>query len=154
VHPKVLQVRVGHASAAETMDTYGHLYPDTDQTTRTAIDTAFRVASNVAENVACGFHHGRRMRRNRRSHDRCSWGAWDSNPQPTVKADYQDFYAMLCRIVAPIPSHLVHTLQRISIAGHHVAPSHHGRPARPPLSIVPTMTQAPRDVAYGINCLA
>ena len=83
VHSKVLQVRLGHASAAETMDTYGHLYPDADQSTRTAIDTAFRVASNVAENVACGFHHGRRNRRNRRSTRKCSWGAWDSNPQPT-----------------------------------------------------------------------
>ncbi len=83
VHEKVLQVRLGHASAAETMDTYGHLYPDADHTTRTAIDTAFRVASKVAENVAYGFHHGRRNGRNRRSHGRCSWGAWDSNPQPT-----------------------------------------------------------------------
>ncbi len=83
VHSKVLQVRLGHASAAETMDTYGHLYPDTDQSTRIAIDAAFRVASNVAENVAYGFHHGRRNGRNRRSNGRCSWGAWDSNPQPT-----------------------------------------------------------------------
>jgi integrase len=83
VHSKVLQVRLGHASAAETMDTYGHLYPDTDRTTRAAIDAAFRVASNVAENVAHGLHHGRRSRRNSRSHGRCAWGAWDSNPQPT-----------------------------------------------------------------------
>jgi len=83
LHPKVLQVRVGHASAAETLDTYGHLYPDADQGTRQAIDTAFRVASNVAERVACGFHHGRRNSRNRRSHRMCEWGAWDSNPQPT-----------------------------------------------------------------------
>ena len=86
VHPKALQVRLGHASAAETMDTYGHLYPDTDSGTREAIDTAFRVASNVAENVAYGFHHGRRNRRNRRSRHLCEWGAWDSNPQPTVKS--------------------------------------------------------------------
>ncbi|MBS2965137.1 site-specific integrase [Actinocrinis puniceicyclus] len=83
VHSKVLQVRLGHASAAETMDTYGHLYPDADRTTRIAIDTAFRVASNVAENVAYGFHRGRPSGRTRRSRGRCSWGAWDSNPQPT-----------------------------------------------------------------------
>ena len=70
VHSKVLQVRLGHASAAETMDTYGHLYPDSDQGTRIAIDTAFRVASNVAKDIACGFHHGRRNRRNRWSHGR------------------------------------------------------------------------------------
>jgi len=37
VHPKALQVQLGHANAAETIDTYGHLYPDTDQGTRTAI---------------------------------------------------------------------------------------------------------------------
>jgi hypothetical protein len=67
------------------MDAYGHLYPDADQTTRIAIDTAFRVASNVAENVACGFHHGRRNGRNSRSYGRCERGAWDSNPQPTAK---------------------------------------------------------------------
>ncbi|MEO3863719.1 site-specific integrase [Acrocarpospora sp. B8E8] len=39
--PKVIQERLGHASITETMDTYGHLYPDSDQTTRAAIDAAF-----------------------------------------------------------------------------------------------------------------
>jgi len=80
MHSKVLQVRLGHAVSSETMDTYGHLHPNTDQGTRAAIDTAFRVAPNVAESVACGLHQGRRNRRNRRSHGRCVWGAWDSNP--------------------------------------------------------------------------
>jgi hypothetical protein len=48
------------------MDTYGHLYPDAVQGARTAIDTAF---SNIAECVvAHGFHHGRRNRKNSRSH--------------------------------------------------------------------------------------
>ncbi|HEY3870583.1 MAG TPA: site-specific integrase [Actinocrinis sp.] len=49
--PKVIQARLGHASSAETMDTYGHLYPESDQDTRTAIDTAFSVDSDIDENV-------------------------------------------------------------------------------------------------------
>lgn len=35
---KVVQDRLGHASAMETLDTYGHLWPDSDDHTRTAID--------------------------------------------------------------------------------------------------------------------
>jgi len=83
VHPKTLQARLGHASSAETMDTYRLLHPDTDSGTCGAIDTAFRVASNVAEGIACGFRHARRNARSRRSHGTFRWGAWDSNPQPT-----------------------------------------------------------------------
>jgi hypothetical protein len=49
VHSKVLQVRLEHASAAETMDTYGHLYADADQSTRVAIDTAFRATPGSLE---------------------------------------------------------------------------------------------------------
>jgi integrase len=41
--PKVIQERLGHASITETMDTYGHLYPDSDESTRAAIDAAFRL---------------------------------------------------------------------------------------------------------------
>ncbi|MHA6618925.1 site-specific integrase [Pseudonocardia sp. DLS-67] len=36
---KVVQARLGHATAAETLDTYSHLWPDSDDTTRAAIDT-------------------------------------------------------------------------------------------------------------------
>jgi integrase len=36
---KVVQARLGHASAAETLDTYSHLWPDSDDCTRTAIDS-------------------------------------------------------------------------------------------------------------------
>lgn len=35
---KVVQARLGHASAQETLDTYGHLWPDSDARTRTAVD--------------------------------------------------------------------------------------------------------------------
>jgi len=38
---KTVQARLGHASAAETLDTYSHLWPDSDDRTREAIDTAF-----------------------------------------------------------------------------------------------------------------
>ena len=35
---KVVQSRLGHASAAETLDTYSHLWPDSDDRTRDAVD--------------------------------------------------------------------------------------------------------------------
>ena len=38
---KVVQARLGHASAMETLDTYGHLWPDSEDRTREAIETAF-----------------------------------------------------------------------------------------------------------------
>ena len=37
---KVVQERLGHASAAETLDTYTHLFPDSADTTRAAVDAA------------------------------------------------------------------------------------------------------------------
>src|SRR5205085_12430523 len=37
---KVIQARLGHKSAIETLDTYGHLWPDTEARTRAAIDLA------------------------------------------------------------------------------------------------------------------
>jgi integrase len=36
---KTVQARVGHASAVETLDTYSHLWPDSDDRTRDAIDS-------------------------------------------------------------------------------------------------------------------
>lgn len=35
---KVVQRRLGHASAKTTLDTYGHLFPDEDDRTRLAVD--------------------------------------------------------------------------------------------------------------------
>jgi len=37
---KTVQSRLGHASAAETLDTYSHLWPDSDDRTREAVDPA------------------------------------------------------------------------------------------------------------------
>ncbi len=41
LHPKVIQERLGHATIAETMDTYGHLFPDAGEHGRGAIDAMF-----------------------------------------------------------------------------------------------------------------
>ena len=37
---KTVQARLGHASAAITLDTYSHLWPDADDTTRAAVELA------------------------------------------------------------------------------------------------------------------
>jgi integrase len=44
LNPKVIQARLGHATITETMDTYGHLFPDAEDLGRGAIDTTFAVA--------------------------------------------------------------------------------------------------------------
>ncbi len=41
LHPRVIQARLGHASISETMDTYGHLFPDSDAETADALDRLF-----------------------------------------------------------------------------------------------------------------
>jgi integrase len=41
IHPRVIQARLGHASITETMDTYGHLFPDADEATSSALDDLF-----------------------------------------------------------------------------------------------------------------
>jgi hypothetical protein len=38
LNPKVIQARSGHATIAETMDTYGHLFPESEELGRGAID--------------------------------------------------------------------------------------------------------------------
>jgi integrase len=40
---KTVQARLGHASAAETLDTYSHLWPDSDDRTREAIDAVLEI---------------------------------------------------------------------------------------------------------------
>ena len=45
---KTVHARLGHASAAETLHTYSHLWPDSEDRTRAAVDSAFgRVADSV-----------------------------------------------------------------------------------------------------------
>jgi integrase len=48
---KVVQARLGHATAAETLDTYSHLWPDSDDTTRTAVDSALKINPTSADPV-------------------------------------------------------------------------------------------------------
>jgi integrase len=40
LNPKIIQARLGHATLAETMDTYGHRFPDSEDLGRTAVDLA------------------------------------------------------------------------------------------------------------------
>jgi integrase len=46
---KTVQARLGHASAAETLDTYSHLWPDSDDRTRAAVDAVL-----LADSVRTG----------------------------------------------------------------------------------------------------
>jgi integrase len=47
LNPKVIQARLGHATIAETMDTYGHLFPDSEDLGRGAVESA--LGSALAE---------------------------------------------------------------------------------------------------------
>lgn len=42
---KTVQARLGHASAAETLDTYSHLWPDSDDRTREAVELVLGVSA-------------------------------------------------------------------------------------------------------------
>lgn len=44
---KVVQARLGHASAAETLDTYSHLWPDSEDRTREAVDAVLSRVPDV-----------------------------------------------------------------------------------------------------------
>ena len=46
---KTVQTRLGHATAAETLDTYSHMWPDSDDRTREAVDSV--LAGRVADSV-------------------------------------------------------------------------------------------------------
>lgn len=45
LHPKAIQARLGHATISETMDTYGHLFPDAEDHGRGALDSLLREAA-------------------------------------------------------------------------------------------------------------
>jgi integrase len=38
---KTVQARLRHASAKTTLDTYGHMWPDRDESTKAAVEVAF-----------------------------------------------------------------------------------------------------------------
>lgn len=44
---KVVQSRLGHASAAETLDTYSHLWPDSEDQTRAAVDSVLGAGDSL-----------------------------------------------------------------------------------------------------------
>ena len=43
---KTVQSRLGHKSAAETLDTYGHMWADSDDRTRDAVDSILKSAQS------------------------------------------------------------------------------------------------------------
>lgn len=48
---KVVQHHLGHAKASITLDTYAHLWPDSEGTTRKALDAGSRsIFNNESEN--------------------------------------------------------------------------------------------------------
>ena len=54
---KVVQRRLGHKTAQETLDTYGHLWPDSDGRTREAVDgELFRATTLDGPGLAVGGH--------------------------------------------------------------------------------------------------
>jgi len=53
---KIVQARLGHATAAETLDTYSHLWPDSDDRTREAVDSQLG-ADPREDNVRTAVRH-------------------------------------------------------------------------------------------------
>jgi integrase len=49
---KTVQARMRHASARTTLDTYGHLWPDADESTRTAIGAVIADRMNSRDTAA------------------------------------------------------------------------------------------------------
>jgi integrase len=51
---KVVQARLRHASAKTTLDTYGHLWPDSDGSTRAAIDAVMAARADYLRTAEGG----------------------------------------------------------------------------------------------------
>jgi integrase len=51
---KVVQQRLGHASATMTLDVYSHLWPEDEDNTRAAIDGILKTAGMVASRTWAG----------------------------------------------------------------------------------------------------
>ncbi len=49
---KVVHARLGHKTAIETLDTYGHLWPDSEDHTRSAVDAVLRRLADPARTIA------------------------------------------------------------------------------------------------------
>jgi integrase len=48
---KTMQARLRHASAKTTLDTYGHLWPDRDESTRATIEAVFAGRTELSRNA-------------------------------------------------------------------------------------------------------
>jgi hypothetical protein len=48
---ETVRARLRHASASTTLGTYGHLWPDADESTRTAVGAAIRTRIETAADV-------------------------------------------------------------------------------------------------------
>jgi integrase len=55
---KTVQARLRHASAKVTLDTYGHLWPDADESTRAAIAAVIRPRVGAADGLRTGGGFG------------------------------------------------------------------------------------------------
>ncbi len=76
-HPKAVQMQLGHASAAFTLDVYGHLFPDQLDSLAAGLDAAFRGVSQMWPEPLDG---GDAVDTNHPSDQR--WGGQDSNLRP------------------------------------------------------------------------
>jgi hypothetical protein len=57
---KVVQARLRHASAKTTLDTYGHLWPDHDESTRAAVDAVLQDRADSVRTTAAAISLRRR----------------------------------------------------------------------------------------------
>jgi integrase len=56
---KVVQKRLGHSSAAVTLDTYSHLWPDSDSSTRLAVEQGLgAILQGASQGTPCGEAQG------------------------------------------------------------------------------------------------
>ena len=63
---KTVQARLGHKSAEETLNTYSHLWPDSDDRSRDAVDAALRAESGqdfgiIPDSLRTPSHRGHHL---------------------------------------------------------------------------------------------
>ena len=59
---KTVQARLRHASAKTTLDTYGHIWPDRDESTRAVVDAVITVRTEQRRNSGDAIVQQRRSR--------------------------------------------------------------------------------------------
>jgi hypothetical protein len=52
---KVVQKRLRHASAMTTLNTYGHMWPDADESARAAVGVVLAARADSLVKVSCGL---------------------------------------------------------------------------------------------------